>query len=257
MLYHDGWHLLARTTRTHVLQIEFTTRCDLRCTYCALSQPTWHGKDLDLSQFNYDELIAAARQRKCKVLNLHGHGETTMLPNWVEHAQKAVDTGIGVTICSNFGHEHTKEETEVLARFKGITISLDTVDPDLFKRLRRGAKLETLLNNMGKLRFESSRISHYPTLTWCCVLSDQNWRGMMDFVKCGLSLGVRTFCICNLHLLSTPKGGTELKHVSSLPKEEALEAYNLLYDVQQYVKSRRALFDIKSGILDSIEDKYG
>lgn len=252
MLAHivQHWHPLARTTRTHVLQIEFTTRCDLKCTYCAVSQPNWPGKDLDLTRFNYQDLIDAARNRQCQVLNLHGHGETTMLPGWVNYATRAVDTGIPVTICSNFAHPHSPAETAILSRFHGITVSIDTVDPILYKRLRRGGKLQTLLDNMAKLRDTGSRAR----LTWCCVLTDQNWYGVPDLVRAGLELGVTTFCICNLNILPTPKGGTELKHVSTLDHDDAREARAMLEECSRLCVDR-ADFHLKSGLIDTLNGR--
>lgn len=178
-----------------------------------------------------------------------------MLPQWVEYARKAVDTGIPITICSNFAHIHSEEETDILARFYGITISIDTVDHQLYKKLRRGGDLRTLMFNMIKLRSAASKLGVMPHLTWCCVLSDQNWRGMMELVKQGVDLGVTTFCICNLNILPTPKGGTELKHVSTLPINEAVDAFNLLRDCQDYSAACGAEFHLKSGILDTLGNR--
>ena len=38
---------LLRSHRTALIHLEFTSRCNLRCTFCAVSQPTYHGRDLD------------------------------------------------------------------------------------------------------------------------------------------------------------------------------------------------------------------
>src|SRR5213079_2481089 len=41
---------LLASDRTQVAHLEFTSRCNLRCVYCAVSQPTYSGRDLEHEQ---------------------------------------------------------------------------------------------------------------------------------------------------------------------------------------------------------------
>ena len=128
--------------RTRVVHIEFTSRCNLRCVYCAASQPTYKGIDLDVKTI--DSAIEALKKREIKVLSVNGHGETTLYKNWHLYCNKMLDAGIQLHIISNFAKEFSQDEIQTLSRFKSIEISCDTNDPELLKKLRRGIDLQTL-----------------------------------------------------------------------------------------------------------------
>lgn len=248
-------HRLSHSPRTHWMLVEFTTRCNFKCTYCAVSQPTWKPRDMDFYEISYQSLLQQAVQRDVKIVNLHGHGETTILPNWRELVEQARTTGARLMLCSNFGRMHTDEDTATFASLQHLTVSIDTVDHELFKRLRRGGDLRTLIYNMTRLQSKIREQGFGPFVSWSVVLSDLNWRGLPNLVRQGIDLGVGVFGLCNLHVLPVPDGGTVLRHVSELDSTEAAAVKDTLLWCRQYCHERGAAFDIKSGILDTLDRK--
>jgi uncharacterized radical SAM superfamily Fe-S cluster-containing enzyme len=57
---------------THLANIEFTTNCNLRCVYCAVSQPTYVGTDMETSDF--DQILVTLKNRHVKSITVNGHG---------------------------------------------------------------------------------------------------------------------------------------------------------------------------------------
>src|SRR5262245_27101486 len=57
-----------------------TTRCNLRCTYCAVSLPGYSGEDFDVAGF--DRLVDGFAKASVNLVQISGHGETTMIPGW-------------------------------------------------------------------------------------------------------------------------------------------------------------------------------
>jgi len=82
------------------LLLTATSNCNLRCTYCGVSQPWYVGQDLDIS--NLDNFIAGISDYKTNLIQVNGHGETTMIEGWGKFCQKLLDKGFPLVITSNF-----------------------------------------------------------------------------------------------------------------------------------------------------------
>jgi len=241
---------LLYVSRTHLAQIEFTTACNFRCVYCAVAQPTWVSKDMDLDALS--NVISQLKSRSIQVVNISGHGETTTIPNWHEYAIRLLDDDVNLIICSNFGKQFSKIEVDVLSRFHGITVSCDTADPVLFKKLRKGGDLRTLVYNMLMVKNKAESRGLIPRWTWSCVLTDATIWGFMDFVKLGHSLGVGAFCICNLATTPPIPGVMQVKHLSTLSKNKAIDAYDIIMRAKEYCDSKNVVLDVKAGLTDTL-----
>jgi molybdenum cofactor biosynthesis enzyme MoaA len=98
------WALLSKddllADHVDAVIFETTTNCNLRCTYSGLSLPWYVGNDFDFSRIKklVSEMVAA----KVASVQISGHGETTMIPNWQTLCKHFQDHGIAVSITSNF-----------------------------------------------------------------------------------------------------------------------------------------------------------
>ena len=138
---HDGFG-----RRIDYLRISLTDRCNFRCVYCmpALGMQFLPRPELLTS----DELLlvvraaAAAGFRKIRLTG----GEPTLRPDLVE---------IVAAIKSTHGIEHIAMTTNALrlgklaqplkdAGLDRVNISIDTLDPQKFRQVTRGGKLETV-----------------------------------------------------------------------------------------------------------------
>jgi MoaA/NifB/PqqE/SkfB family radical SAM enzyme len=74
---------------------------------------------------------------KVAYVQISSHGETTIIPNWRAYCKYFQDSGIHVTITTNFATVFSDSEIDAFARMSSNTISIDTVDRELLKQIRR------------------------------------------------------------------------------------------------------------------------
>ncbi len=125
---HPDFDLLASPI-THIFLLELTSRCNLRCVYCAVSQPLYQGVDMDIVDF--DSLVQQLKARRVRMVGVNGHGETTMIRDWDQMVMRLADEGLCISIITNFARLLRLEELEAMARISEIMISVDTHRPEL------------------------------------------------------------------------------------------------------------------------------
>jgi MoaA/NifB/PqqE/SkfB family radical SAM enzyme len=151
---------------------------------------------LDLSRF--EEIIDTLRKRKVEDVFVNGHGETTILKDWVKYINRLALEKFNLGIVTHLAHKYTDEAIEAFSRFHTIKISCDFIDPELFSRVRRGADFKIVLDNISRIKTLSNRQGRIPKLSIFCVLFDKNIYLIEDFVRFWLSIGVDDFWFCNL-----------------------------------------------------------
>jgi len=253
MLVHDTLNHMLRVYKTNNVLIEYTTNCNLRCSYCSVSQPDWPGMDLD--QNLADEITQAVIKRSPQYAVIHGHGETTIVKGWERHAKAFFDAGISVNICSNLAKTYTDEEITTLSRLRRLTVSIDTIDPELFRKLRRGGNVEKVLSNLSRIQTEARGRGKEISVGFSIVCSDKSVWGLYDLVKRGTEMGVLAFTFCNLGVLATPEGGLETKHVSEMSVYDCHKILKMFAEIKMLCEQNNRIFDMKSGIVDTIRAK--
>lgn len=231
--------------------LEFTTSCNLKCSYCAVSRPTYQATTLSDSLLKQaiDELIAL----RLHDVNISGHGETTSIPGWNNHARRLIDAVSVVSIISNLSKVYTDEEIETLARIAVVMISVDTVDIELFKRLRRGGDFRRVLYNICAIRSCALRLGiPAPLFKWATVVCDKTVFGLPTLVDFGLALGIRHFHFQNLVLLANISETFECAPLVAMSGEELAQVPNVFDEIQRKMEHHRASFEIQPGLLEAI-----
>src|SRR5229473_3618387 len=115
------------------IRLALTTRCNLRCVYCAVSQSTYQGSDMpaDLAHQATAEILKIAHDHELRAVHVNGHGETTFVPGWVDICKPLLLEKLPLWIISNLAKVFSTEELEVLGQMHTIAVSIDTADPDL------------------------------------------------------------------------------------------------------------------------------
>jgi MoaA/NifB/PqqE/SkfB family radical SAM enzyme len=245
---------LLESHMTRLAHIEFTSRCNLRCVFCNASQPLYNGTDLDGETI--EKTIEVLKKRKVNLVCVSGHGETTIYNNWHRYCNKMLEAGIHLHIISNFAKDFSEEEIKILSRFKSIEISCDTSNPLLFKQLRRGADLKTLCLNILKLKAAADKEGRQPpSLSFSCVVSDQNIFKLMDYVSFGKSLGVTHFNFCNLTKYPDLKDTLNPRHIASLPAELLPKAEASLTGTFDFLRCSNIGYHVQQGLLDTLQQK--
>lgn len=177
--------------------LEFTTRCNLKCTYCAVTRP-WHRKtDLDVTEF--DQLVKEMKEAGVKQVQISGGGETTIVKDWDGYLATLIDNGFQVTIISNLAKPLTERAVRGLSRCSEITSSCDTVIPEMYEAIRKGGDFETFAYNILRIRAQCAMDGRpSPRLIWNAVANDKMIFDVDQWVAMGIALGVDHFQISEM-----------------------------------------------------------
>lgn len=243
--------LLLTSKYTHHAFLELTSRCNLRCVYCAVSQPSYQSEDFDLSRF--DALISDLKERGIHSLNLNGHGETTMIKDWHRLCNRLLSEDIKLVIITNLSRRLTDEEVETLSQFHAITASCDTVDSEFFTKMRRSAKLEIFYENIERIQAASRKINHEPVWGWSAVVTDMSVFGMKDLAREGLKRNIRDFSLVGLTKYDPlPEGSLRVKPIDELLPEQFAKAQQCLTEVEELIIKGGGQVAIQAGLRSAL-----
>lgn len=127
------------------INIEVTTRCNLRCTYCARTIYTRPPEDMPESHFAY---LLDLLPNSYRVV-LAGLGEPTLHPQITDFVRLATERKRHISIVSNATHLTLQRAQALInAGLNGITFSLDSVDDNIAARVRPGMSPQIILKNI-------------------------------------------------------------------------------------------------------------
>jgi MoaA/NifB/PqqE/SkfB family radical SAM enzyme len=161
----------------HEIRFDLTTRCNLRCVYCAVSQPDWQGADMPIAMAERAATLIGevTANQILPAVHMNGHGETTFLDNWTQICRQLLARKIPLVMTTNLAKQFSSEEFQVLAQMDTIMVSIDTADPELLRRLRRRVSLARIVQNINEIRNTAARLnSPSPNFRISCGLYDQN-----------------------------------------------------------------------------------
>ncbi len=223
------------TANTETVILELTSKCNLRCTYCSVSQADYVGKDM--SDVQEELFFQGLLERRPRLLVLNGHGETTMIPGWERRVRRYIDH-FPVSMTSNFSRIFAPDELEVLSRFQSLNISLDTHDATLLALVRRRVKLENILTNLRNVRSTSAQLDRVsPKIHIFCTVYDRNVFDLDKFAEFLLPLGVTAVHWGNLMRHPDVDDGVNVNVLPSLPLEDQRRAYQTLARASEILRS--------------------
>jgi len=135
------------------LDIETSSRCNLRCTFCD-KLPLLNKGQLGDMDFNlYKKIIDEGSRHKLWGVKLSYRGEPLLHKNIVEMASYAKKKGILDIYFNTNGMLLDRDMCERLmdAGLNRISISVEGADPVVFERERIGADFKVILNNIKTL----------------------------------------------------------------------------------------------------------
>lgn len=238
---------------TDTVFLELTSRCNLRCTYCAVSQPTYHGIDLPLKGF--DNFVEQMRARGVRTVVMNGHGESTIIKEWEIHAERLADAGFRLHITTNLAKRLRESEIAALSRFERILVSIDTIDPDLLAELRRGANLETILANLEAIQTFASARGREPQVFISCTVGDLSAPGILDLVEACLARRIRFFRFGDLAEYAPIEGVTWMRHISNLPPEALDTVRSRFRTALRRIEAEGGSYEIDSTLQSLLERK--
>jgi hypothetical protein len=234
--------------------IEITSQCNLRCVYCAVSQPQYVGNDMEEGLF--DDVVQVLKTRDIGSIVVSGHGETTMVPGWHHRVHELAAAGIELQIITNFARLLSPEELAAMARIRQITISIDTHRPEVLRRIRRRVSLGNILINMTNTAAKAAELGlQPPKFIWNCVMTDKVAPDFIDYLRFGMTLGIREFFVSNLTKHDDIADVENLNHVTTLPDPELRRFARMLDEGSAMVRAAGGYIDIATGLVDTVKEE--
>lgn len=140
------------------LHVEPTSLCNLRCIMCPQSLDAVKDDtgfmDMDL----YEDIIRQAKEAGVREINLFFRGESMLHRKIFEMIALAERAGIATNISTN-ATMLTEEYSSLLmdAGLSKLTVSFDAGVPQLYEKMRKGAKFNRTLRNVLMLLHEKVR----------------------------------------------------------------------------------------------------
>ena len=131
------------------LRVSVTDRCDFRCVYCMSENMSFLSKSDVLSLEELDRLCTAFVSRGVRKLRISG-GEPLVRRDimWLfQRLGRHLDTGAleELTLTTNASQLERHAKALFDAGVRRINVSIDTLDPEKFKKITRWGKLEQVL----------------------------------------------------------------------------------------------------------------
>lgn len=235
--------------RPRMIYVELTSRCNVRCVYCPVSQADYHGEDMEVDA----EALADTLQRLHPgEVQLSGHGETTMLRHWTSVAGKLLERGLPLTITSNFAKRLNDEEIDMLSRFRAVKISVDTADATMLDLLRRGVRLSKVEDNLDRVVQRCrDTFRDLPFLHISCTVTDVNIGTLAELVRWTKRHEAHALALVNLVRHPDTEGAIPIRHPGEVDPAGALRH---IEDAAALAEELGVRFDMEPGLVDSLEE---
>ncbi len=156
------------------LDLELTTRCNLKCPFCPrtiISQPI-KDMDLDLAKRIIKEF---ASKGGCAIKFVY-LGEPTLYPHLVEVVKYAKKCGIVDTRIATNGNTLTKKISKGLieAGLDLIIFSIDSINPHIYESIRRKGRLGRVIKNLVVFKYLRDKTRKHTTIQVQAIPFKQN-----------------------------------------------------------------------------------
>jgi pyrroloquinoline quinone biosynthesis protein E len=187
------------------IQIEITTRCNLKCTFCELSH--WTEKPTDLTFETFHKMIT--RLPKLKRVDLTGIGEALMNRDFFRMVELLKSRRIHITLNDNFTLITGSAARRIVdLGVDQMFLSLDGATKDTYEEIRRGANFEKVIQNVrGLLQLKRQQRRFLPEVKINSVVCLSNFHEMPAIVELAHDLGIGMVVFVNV---VTFEGTTDL-----------------------------------------------
>jgi cyclic pyranopterin phosphate synthase len=132
----------------HYLRISLTDRCNMRCVYCMPEEMHFQPRDGLLAADEILTIARAARDLGFDKIRLTG-GEPTVRPELLEIVRGLAELGFpAISMTTNGLRLRELARPLKEAGLERVNVSVDTLDPEKFRRITRWGKLERVLEGV-------------------------------------------------------------------------------------------------------------
>ncbi len=175
------------------LQVEVTTRCQLRCVMCPKAHFKWRNIDMDL------ELFKKLPLAKFKYVHLQGWGEPLLNPRIAEMIEIAKRRcKVGLTTNGLLLEEHIDE----MLKLDLVAVSIADARSEVHARIR-GCDLEAITNGIAEL--SSKRCGKKPRIVITTIMLRDTIQSLPDIVELAKRCGADEVIANNLDYIPSPQ----------------------------------------------------
>jgi MoaA/NifB/PqqE/SkfB family radical SAM enzyme len=185
------------------LSLELTTRCNLRCVFCALN----HDPRLTPGGDHYGDLSTAALHamqpffRTAETVSLNGHGESLLTSQALIEALRLASAADARTeLTTNLATlSDAVARAFVTHRLRVLRVSIHAASPELYARVMRNGDLARTLANLRRMK-ELKHVSgaRYPSIRFHFVGMKQNVHELPALVRLAAAAGARRIQVLSL-----------------------------------------------------------
>jgi tungsten cofactor oxidoreducase radical SAM maturase len=193
----------------HKVYLEPTTRCNLHCRTCVRN--VWEEPLADMSATTFERVLGGLRGLPhLREVVFGGYGEPFAHPRILDYLAASKDLDVKITVSTN-GILLSEEQVRALVELgvDGVTVSLDGTDPETYADVRRGARLETVMENVETLtRVKADCGTSLPRLGIEFVALKENQAQIPDLPEVAQELGANRVLVTHV-LPHTPEMAEE------------------------------------------------
>lgn len=170
------------------LQIEPTTRCNLKCTMCEHTFLKDKGLNVGIELFKK----TVEGNPFLELVNLTGIGESLMNPDFFKMIEYAKSKSLYVWFNDNFILMNESNAQKLIElKTDAIAISIDGATKKVYESIRVGGKFEKLLENIKNFQELKKKLkASKPKLFFVMVVMKENFFEMAKLVEVASSLGI-------------------------------------------------------------------
>ncbi len=168
------------------LEIEVTTRCNLKCLICEHTYWKEPSRDMSLEQFR----SIVDQFRPLCWIGLTGIGESFINPAFLKMLEYVKRRKVFVELYDTFYFIDRRTASKLIdLKVDKMFVSLDAATKETYERIRCGSDFERVIGNIRTLlELKKERGARYPELAFHFIANRLNYREIPDYVDLIISL---------------------------------------------------------------------
>jgi radical SAM protein with 4Fe4S-binding SPASM domain len=206
------------------LQIEPTTVCNLKCSFCVREKNVFRPKSLSLEQFRsvFDQVQPVR-------VTFAGDGEPTLAPDIWDMVAHARERGAKTIITSNWTIGPRLAARALDSGLSALRVSIDAATPATYVKMRKADYHAVIVEGIRRLQeLKRERGSSTPDVGFEYVLGRDNLHEMREVIDLARSLGICRVNFRPLNLVGIEEREGEL--LGGMTKDQYREALHAARD---------------------------
>ena len=173
------------------LQIEVTTRCNLRCVMC--EHTYWRQKPKSMSLENFKKAITSLPN--LINVDITGIGETLLYEHFIEAIRFLREHNIFISFTTNLTLPIKPDIMNSIIDNAGmVKISIDASTKETYEQIRRGANWDITIKNLETLIEAKTKRNNGPKIQVVYTILEENFHEIIKAVYIFSSIGVDRIC---------------------------------------------------------------